>query len=1192
MAQNTTHSAVRERQAQNDLSAWPADEVRIVGIGASAGGLEALENFFDHIPSDCGVAFVIVQHLSPHHKSFMAELLGRHTKMMIRLAEDGMKIEPNRIYLIPPTKYMTVSNGCLHLTDYPAERSGVQQPIDEFLFSLAASLGPASVAIILSGTGTDGTRGIRAIHEAGGLVMVQDEETAKFYGMPQSAIESGVVDIVLGPEEMANHLFALFKGEPKANDEEELMTAIFALLRERHGVDYSGYKRDGVMRRVERRLKLRRIDTLEEYVRFLLQNPDEVSSLQKDMLIGVTNFFRDKGAFAAIEQKVIPAIIAAKRKAKEREIRIWVTACSTGEEAYTFAMLFRKYIEDHALDLNVRLFATDLDSDSIQYAGQGQYPLSLAQEIDRDYVDRFFERRGEAYVVKKEIRQMVVFAPHNIIKDPPFINMDLISCRNMMIYFQPEVQRKVLSLFHFSMSQDGYLFLGSSESVGKLHHLFEPFDARWNIFRCTNQPPNRLSGAMEVFGRRQEAAAARPLRSQSLAPAYVGGRKLDDVYALLIETCMPPSILIDGNNDVVHTFGDLSPYLVFPRGKLSFNVHRMVSTQLSVVISTGVHKVRKERVPVVYKNIQIRHEDSEQSIDLTLKPFPDSKQEELILILFDKPQELQLAQAAQAEYVDIGTHADLRIQELERDLRYARESLQATVEELETSNEELQATNEELIASNEELQSTNEELQSVNEELIAVNEEHQRKIEALTELNNDMDNFLISTKIGTIFLDHDLCIRRFTPAVTSIIHLMDIDIGRPLHHLSHQLKYDRLLEDAASVLRSVTPIEKEIQSRDGRWYNLNILPYRTVDNQIKGVVLTFVDITELKSANEALMKLSYALEQSPSHVLIAGVDGITEYVNNKFTEVSGYEASDLVGQPLSSLHEEQTVPFEVIWKALRSGQGWNGELEGRRRNGDRYWEEAVFLPLHSVSGEAVHYLKVGQDITEKKNTEELLRKSEMHSAVGQLAAGIAHEIRNPLTALKGFLQLLQVDGEKNETYVKIMLSEFERIETIINELLMISKPHELNFHRADLFTILNDVLLLLETQAIMNKITIEADLKADLPVIECVENQIKQVFINILKNAIEAMMVKGGTVIVSVRIVEGQGVLVSFTDQGGGISEDHIRRVGEPFYTTKEKGTGLGLMVSKKIIENHGGQLNISSQPDAGTTVEILLPTL
>ncbi|ARU63976.1 histidine kinase [Tumebacillus avium] len=1165
--------------------------VRIVGLGASAGGLEALEAFFEGVPDDIPAAFVVVQHVSPNYKSFMSDLLSRRTGMAIQTAESGMLLRSNHVYLIPPNTYMTVEAGRLQLTEYHAAE-GMHVPIDVFFASLAAAEGNRAIGIILSGTGSDGTRGIREIHKAGGMVLVQDEESAEFAGMPQSARLTGMVDFVLSPSAMAHQVSEVLLATGRLAEEDDEVTndehllRILMLVKQQSGADFTGYKKAGVLRRVERRMQLCGRATIQEYAQHLTEDANESNALQNDLLIGVTYFFRDPEAFALLYQKVIPEIVEHKLQAQEEDIRIWVAGCSTGEEAYTFAMLFRQYLYEREIDLNIRIFATDLDQESIQYASQGSYTPDLTKAVPKTYLDRYFVKKGDLYQVSKEIRKMVVFAPHNIIKDPPFVNLDLVSCRNMMIYFQTDVQHKLLSLFHFALRTEGFLFLGPSESIGKLTNLYTPLNKKWNLYRCLEQPNPTLTGAFGIPVRKKESVSRRAIQPRA---DYQTVKRADDLYATLLDEFMGPAIIIDQNQNVVHTFGDLGRYMTVPRGRMNFHVHKMVNAQLSVILSTGLHKVRKDQTTVTYKDIQLTDAEG-VCLNLTIKPFSSDKYLGWTMIIFEEV-ESRPELVEHVYHVEHDLKTNMRIRDLERELQYAQESLQATVEELETSNEELQSTNEELIASNEELQSTNEELQSVNEELISVNTEHQRKIQELTELNNDMDNFLISTKIGTIFLDHNMYIRRFTPSVTEIINLLEVDIGRPIHHISHKLLYGDLYEDAKQVLTTNITLEKEIQCIQGRWYSMGILPYRTTENYIKGVVITFVDITDLKMANKELKKLSYAIQQSPGTVLITDVTGMVEYVNPKFVEQTGYELDEMIGKHLRDLFADpfSEEAYQQAWEALQLGGKWSGEIRNRRRNGEVFWEEAAFLPIRNEEGAIIHFLKAAQDITEQKKTEELLRKSEMHSAVGQLAAGIAHEIRNPLTSLKGFLQLIQAEGEKNEAYIKIMLSEFTRIETIINELLLLSKPHVLNFKSEDALVILHDVLTLFESQALLNQVTMHRSLTTVLPEIYCVDNQIKQVLINLLKNAIEAMP-SGGNIYVSATQHSDSAVLISIEDEGVGIPEEKIQRLGEPFFTTKETGTGLGMMVSNKIIENHNGSITVTSKVDVGTKVEILLP--
>lgn len=1188
---NDTHS-----EAGEAISA-PGFPHFVVGIGASAGGLEALETFFDHMSPNTGMTFIIVQHLSPNYKSFMAELLSKHTRMNVTSVEQDMRIEPNQVYLIPPRKHMTITDGVLQTTD---QQPGLNLPIDVFFRSLAADQGRKAIGVVLSGTGSDGSRGIAAIKEAGGLVLVQDEHSAKFDGMPNSARQTGNVDLIMAPADMADELIRYtkqtedddsFGNLAKYSQTEQQIKQIFELVKQTSGIDFNYYKRNSIYRRIERRMASNNLQSLPEYLTYLQNHPHELEYLRNDFLIRVTEFFRDPEAFDLLAKKVFPKIF--EQRAKDQDVRVWVAACSTGEEAYTLAMMLKQYMEEHLIseDLGVKIFATDLDKASVDFASQGIYPISAVKNVPIKLLKRYFVKNDDTYQVCKELRKMVLFAPHNIIKDPPFSNLDLITCRNMLIYLQPEIQKKVLSLFHFVLNPEGFLFLGPSETIGKLTTQFEPLDRRWNIFEHISKDRERyfhdpLQDMSVRSSEKSKPVTSAPPLAVDREPRY---KKNDELYLTFIDEHLDPSMIIDTNNDIVHISGEIAPYLQMTRGKPSWNIYKMLDSKLCIALTTAMQKVRKDGNEVTYKDFYLKNGHFETTVDLIVKPFSRKNRlhEKLTLVMF-KHAVREEGVVHEYDSFQISDNVNQRIIELERELQRAEEKLQMTTEELETSNEELQATNEELVAANEELQSTNEELQSVNEELVTVNTEYQYKIEELTELNNDINNFLISTKIGTIFLDKKLCIRRFTPAVTNEINLMDIDYGRPLGHISHNFKCD-LVKEARKVIKTAKPVEREIQSNLGKWYKMRVLPYRTTDHTVNGVVFTFVDITELKNANEELLKLSYAIQQSPSIVAITNLDGRVEYVNPCFTEVTGFHAKDVLGKNIRHLHGDMSDhQFQDIWEKVKVGNTWIGEVESSRNDGEQYWESVKMLPIKNNKGKVIQVLRVSEDITDLKATQELLRKSEMLSGIGQLAAGIAHEIRNPLTALKGFTQLLLSGAKANENYIAIMSDELNRIEQIVSELLVLAKPQAVDYLRKDIVPIVKDVLMLLETQAIMNQVDIVFESTAQQAFVNCVDNQLKQVFINVLKNAIEAMP-KGGSISVAIEEKETH-YAISIADTGTGIPEELVSRLGEPFYSTKEKGTGLGLMVSYRIIEHHQGKIHVQSERGKGTTVTIKLP--
>ncbi|MCP1305997.1 CheR family methyltransferase [Paenibacillus tyrfis] len=670
-------------------------------------------------------------------------------------------------------------------------------------------------------------------------------------------------------------------GELELSYDEQTLQRILGLLHKACGIDFQNYKRSSLIRRIERRMGRLNLTGMEDYAQLLTDEPDELLELGKDLLIGVTHFFRDPRAFETIQKKVIPAIAESRRH--ERHIRVWVAGCSTGEEAYSLAMLFHQFNESSAEPYSVKIFSTDLDKDAIAAASQGIYPEAAVTSLPKPWLRRYFTRNGDLYHIDKDIRKMVVFAHHNMVEDPPFSRLDLIACRNLLIYLQSETQRKVLSAFHFALNPDGFMFLGPSETIGRLTHLFVPYDRKWNIFR-KKRPP----GPGPVFASEIDKGNSGTFRTRPTAAARLGHRqskdlqsfmKTDELYTAFVDEHMPPCMVIDENNEVIHLSGNVNPYVTLAKGRPSWNVYKIVEAHIAVAIVTATQKVRKEKRTIYYKNMKVSGSELSSSVNLIVKPFSLKNKtfDKLVLVLFEKPEHPD-NRVRSADEFEIEPNVNHRMIELEQELRQAEESLQATIEELETSNEELQATNEELVAANEELMSTNEELQSVNEELATVNSEYRFKLQELTEVNDDMDNFLTSTSIGTVFLDTGMCIRRFTPAITKEINLLEIDCGRPFGHISHNFDDDGILSNAQNVLKTLIPVEREIRSRSGLWYSMRVLPYRTNDHVIKGIVLTFVDITELKSVNEQLLKLSYAVEQSPSVTVIADTEGKVQYV--------------------------------------------------------------------------------------------------------------------------------------------------------------------------------------------------------------------------------------------------------------------------------------------------------------------------
>jgi two-component system CheB/CheR fusion protein len=847
----------------------------IVGIGASAGGLAAFEEFFANMPAatESGMAFVLVQHLDPDHKSILTDLVRRYTQMQVYEVADGMEVQPNCAYIIPPNKDMAFRHSRLHLMDPVASRR-LRLPIDYFFRSLAQDRHERAICIVLSGTGTDGTLGLKEIKGQGGMVIVQAPETAKYDGMPRSAIATGVVDYVLPPTEMPEQLIAYVdhafsrrvpEVPPPPEKAADSVQKILFLLRGQTGHDFSYYKQNTIHRRIERRMAVNQIDQLENYARYLQQNPLEIDNLFRDLLIGVTSFFRDPEAFEILrERSIIPLLTGRDPRLP---LRIWVPGCSTGEEAYSIAILIQEAMDTLRPHIKVQIFATDIDAEAIEHARNGMYPDSIAADVSSERLARFFRQENSTYHIQKSIRDMVVFATQNIVEDPPFSRIGLISCRNLLIYMGHELQKKVILLFQYALNPDGYLFLGSSETVGEFVDLFAVVDRKWKLFQRKGIA-SRYQDMPDFLTLPRLALPATPI-----VPGKIKQEKQLSIRELaekaLLEEHTPACAIVNEKGQVLYIHGHTGRYLEPALGEASLDIVRMARKGLRLKLATAMRKVSAQKTPVHYPGLQVKANGEVATVDLLVKPVLEpSSMRGLIMVLFidvSAPDESKAGKVRSA----LATQGDQQIAELERELRAKEEYLQTTIEELETSNEELRSTNEELQSSNEELQSTNEEmetskeeLQSVNEELTTVNVELQQKIDEFSRINNDMNNLLAVTDIGVVFVDEQTNILRFTPAATKTIHLIQSDVGRPVSHIVSKLDYANLAEDIQAVLDTLIPREAEARADDGQWYLVRILPYRTLENAIEGAVLTFVNITEQKQVQEQLRQATRAAQEA------------------------------------------------------------------------------------------------------------------------------------------------------------------------------------------------------------------------------------------------------------------------------------------------------------------------------------------
>lgn len=856
----------KENPEKKDVLVLPAkakneNSFPIVGLGASAGGLEALEIFFNHMPSDSNMSFVIIQHLSPKHKSIMASLLAKCTQMQVFEMKDGIEIKPNCVYLNPPDKNVVIINGTLQLMER-VKTEGINLPIDSFFRSMASDLGEKAICIILSGTATDGTLGLKAVKGEGGIAIVQDPDSAKYDGMPRSAIATGIVDYILPvekiPGKLVKYINTPYIGVPKiiktVDDHfSNYIQKVFVLIRTSTGHDLSHYKQTTICRRIERRMAIHQINKISIYVKYLQETPSEIKILFKDMLIGVTNFFRDPEAFELLEEKVIYDLL--KRKKSESSIRIWVVGCSTGEEAYSIAIILSELIEKLNISLNVQIFASDIDAQAIEHARVGIYPDSIAADISKKRLNHFFLKEKNTYKVKKQIREMVVFAVQNVINDPPFSKLDMISCRNLLIYMDSELQKKILPLFHYSLNIGGVLFLGTSESIGEFTNLFKPVNSKLKIYNY-----------VETFLDKTAEHSQMPFSITPQLYDSIDKKNFpvnSDIHTMaekiILENYSLPGVLINEKFEIIHFMGKVDKYLKTPTGKASFAILKMAREGLQFKLSSALHNAVRQLKTTEYKALPIKYNGSLLVVDVIVRPLIERKDSQgFILVMFDDKTISEMSASSKKKKTK-KVESEPDVVRLEHELEATKEHLQTTIEELETSNEELKSTNEEMQSVNEELQSTNEELetskeelQSTNEELVTVNTELQNKIDELSQTNNDINNLLASTDIGTIFLDTNLLIRRFTPAMTRIFNLIQTDINRPISDITSKVIYKKIHHDAKQVLDTLIRKEEEVQDKNGNWFYMRMSPYRTLENVIDGIVITFVDITQKIQMEEAL----------------------------------------------------------------------------------------------------------------------------------------------------------------------------------------------------------------------------------------------------------------------------------------------------------------------------------------------------
>jgi two-component system CheB/CheR fusion protein len=1143
------------------------------------------------------MAFVLIGHLDPKHVSLLTELLSKSTRMPVREISDKMRIEPNHVYVIPPNANVSISDGSLLLEP----RSVPYMPIDRFLRSLAEDQGNKAIGVILSGTASDGTLGLKAIKAEGGITFAQDERTAKYDGMPRSAIQAGCVDFVLPPESIAQELARLCRHPyvaPTPNveglpDSEQQFGPIFNMLRNATGVDFAYYKHATIRRRILRRMALHKMERIEQYIEHLRKTPGELNSLFQDILINVTSFFREPITFDTLKEKVLPLLL--QNRPPDDPLRVWVPGCATGEEAYSMAICLIEYLRENDLDNLIQVFGTDLSDTSLEKARAGLYPESIAADVSAERLRRFFYKVNGSYQISRPVRDMCIFARQNLTKDPPFSKLDLITCRNVLIYLGPVLQAKVLRYFHYGLKSAGFLVLGQSESVGSSTDLFGAIGGKEKIY-SKKIVPHGMSLDVGTFEEKRSGVEIHRVQD------WVSGSDLQKkVDQIILAKHSPPGVVIDEELKVLQFRGHTAPFLEHSSGQPSLSLLKMTRGGLGIEIRKLIQKVKKSGAPTVGEPIQIASNGGTRHVVLAVIPIKGPQPGAMAFLVLFEPYTDEKSSRRPTSEKGKERNGVNRIDELEQELASTKQYLQTVIEEQEASREELQSAHEEVQSSNEELQSTNEELltskeelQSTNEELNTVNEEMQGRNSELTQSNNDLNNLLSSVNIPIVMLGNDLRVRRFTPQAERVLNLLPTDVGRKVTDFRIKINIPDLEPLFLDVIENLHTKEREVQDEDGRTYLMSIRPYRTGDNKIDGAVMTLFDITERKHAELRHRRMFEAAKDGIA--IIEGATGIVLDVNPCLTRMSGLPRDEWIGRRFWETGFFFNSGFPNL-SDLADGDSIQRVLALHDRNGESVDVE-IIATAHTEASKLVvqlNFRDVSMRVRTEKNQkleETESRQSEKLEAVARLAGGMAHDLNNVLTTIVGYSDLLKSRVGANEVLLKD-LEEIrrggERATGLARQLLafgrrQVAQPRPLNIN--SILTDMEQMLRMILNDQI--RFTVKAEAAG---AVLADPTQIEQIITTLVLNARDAMP-EGGDLTLQAAD-SGKMVMISVSDTGVGMDDEAKSHLFEPFFTTKPRGmgAGLGLSTAYNMVRQLGGNVRIESHLGEGTTVQVHLPS-